>query len=144
MWPGLIVLVGLVFLYQFFFGAEPNPGLIFVGALVTLLGFFLLFFTLHVEMPVGFGNLGGPIEWGDFVHLWPSLPLIVGLAFVAMALFSPDQDGFGPGLVFLAVGLIAFPFALGVPEQVTGLLKLWPLALILTGCGMLFKKALQI
>jgi hypothetical protein len=143
-WPVIIVLAGLVFLYQFFFGAEPNPGLIFVGTLVMLLGVFLLFFTLHVELPFEFENLRGPIEWGDFVHLWPALPLIVGLALVAMSLFSPEQDGFGPGLAAIAVGLIAFPFALGIPEQLEGLVKLWPLSLILTGCGMLFKRAFQV
>jgi hypothetical protein len=143
-WPVLIVLVGLFFLYQFFFGAEPNPGLVFVGTAITLLGLFLLFFTLHVELPFEFDNLSGPIEWGDFVHLWPALLLIVGMALVTMSLLTPDQDGFGPGLVALAVGLIAFPFTLGVPGPPEGLVKFWPLSLILMGCGMLFKKALRI
>jgi hypothetical protein len=144
MWPGIIFLVGLVFLYQFFFGAEPNPGLVFVGTAATLLGVFLLFFTLHVELPFEFGNLSGPIDRDDLAYLWPALPLIGGIAFVAMSLFSHDQDEFGLGLVAMFVGIIAFPFALGTPEQLVDLVKFWPLVLILAGGRMLFKQALRL
>jgi hypothetical protein len=143
-WPGVILLAGLFFLYQFLFGAVRDPGLVFVGTAATLLGLHFFLYTLNVELPFEFENLRGPIDWDDSAYLWPAYPLIGGIAFILMSLSSRDRNEFGVGLAALAVALIAFPFTLGNAGQLEDLVKLWPVVLILAGGWMLLKQVLRV
>ncbi|MFN8596322.1 MAG: hypothetical protein U0559_09085 [Anaerolineae bacterium] len=72
LWPGIVVLVGLMFWGGYLFGGRHDPGLAFVGTIAFKVGLFFFLFTLHINVP-GFG----PIGWG---RLWPAFPLIVGIA----------------------------------------------------------------
>ena len=133
LWPGLVFLAGLAFLFQFLLGGDRDPGLVFVGTAATLLGPFFFLFTLNIALPFEFENVKGPIDWSDSTYLWPAYPLIGGVAFVMMALFSRERDAFGVGLVAIAVGVAAFFFTLGCPEGLEEIGQLWPLLLILAG-----------
>src|SRR5512136_3173287 len=87
MWPGIVVLVGVMFWLGFIFSREHDAGLAFVGTIITLIGAFFFLFTLHVHLP-GFGE----VQWGDQGRLWPAYPLIVGVAFIVLWIAQRFHD----------------------------------------------------
>jgi hypothetical protein len=139
LWPGFVLLGGLAFLLQFFMGGDRDPGLIFVGTAATLLGLYFFLFTFNVELPFEFENLSGPIDWDDSGALWPAYPLIGGIAFVVMSLFSRKRDEFGLGIVAMIVGVVAFFYTLG-GEELKDLVQFWPVLVILWGVGLLLQR----
>lgn len=141
LWPGFVFLAGLAFWLQFFMDGARDPGLVLVGTAGVLLGLFFFLFTLNLELPFETENLSGPIDWDDSAYLWPAYPLIGGIAFVLMSLFSRKRDELGVGLVAMAVGIGAFPFTLGQSEGLEDLVKFWPVALILLGVFSLLRYA---
>jgi hypothetical protein len=138
LWPAIIVLVGLAFLLQYLLGGG-DPGLIFVGVVVTLIGLFFFLFTLNVELPWQFENLRGPLQWEDMEFLWPVFPLIAGISFVLLSILGRDRGALGVGVVTLAVGLIALPLTLGSDEGLERIAQYWPVLLILLGAGLLLR-----
>jgi hypothetical protein len=136
LWPGIVVLVGLMFWGGFFFGRQHDAGLAFVGTIVALVGAFFFLFTLRVNLP-GYG----PVNWSDMGRLWPAFPLIVGIAFVVLWLAGRLRDGgvLFPAAILLIVGLGGFAFTLGDIPNWRDLLNLWPVLLILLGLGVLIQ-----
>lgn len=140
LWPGILVLAGAAFLIQFFLGGTRDPGFVFVGTAAFLLGLFFFLFTLNVELPFSTNELIGPITWNEMEYLWPAFPIIGGIAFVAMSIFSRESDVFWVGIVAILVGIVAFAFTLGIADGADELVKYWPLLLILLGGGMLLRQ----
>lgn len=132
LWPGIIVLVGLAFLVQYVVGGARDSDLVFVGTAATLVGLFLFLFTLEIEL--SFERVGR-VDWGDMAYLWPAFPLIGGVAFVLQAILSRGgrRDALSVGLVAIVVGVGAFYFTLGRPEELEEIVRFWPVLLILLG-----------
>ncbi len=124
-WPIFPTLGGVTFLAGWLFSKEHDPGLLFVGTAATLVGLFFFLFTF------------GVLEWSEMSKLWPTFPIIGGLAF--LALFAGDRfrdwGAAGTGCVAVLLGVIAFGFTLFRLPRSLGdtLIKLWPLGLILIG-----------
>ncbi len=93
-----------------------------------------------MELPYAFERMQGPLEWSDLSYLWPVLPIIGGLALIAMALFGGDQDALGAGLIALAVGAVALPFTLGDTQILKDIEQYWPVILIFIGGGLLLQQ----
>ncbi len=134
LWPGIVILVGLMFWAGYFFGRQHDAGLAFVGTIVTLVGAFFLLFTLHLNLP-GYGL----VEWSDMGRLWPAFPVIVGVAFVVLWLAGRLRDSgvLFPAAILLIVGFGGFAFTLGDISNWRTLFNLWPVLLILLGLGAL-------
>jgi hypothetical protein len=128
--PGIVVLVGILFWLGFIFGKDHDPGLAFVGTIVTLVGLFFFLFTFNVDL-LGLGR----VDWGDMALLWPAFPLIVGIAFVVLWAAGRFRD-WGvliPAGILLLVGFGGFAFTLGNVPIFQNILQWWPLLLILFG-----------
>ncbi len=143
MWPGLLVLIGVVLWAWFLFGSTADYGLAFWGTLAVFLGLFMFLFTLNVELPVSVQKLSGPIDWKHLAYLWPVSLLILGLAFIARALFSANLNMFLRGLVAILLGVLAFFFTLGSADWLLDMAQLWPLLLILGGGVLLLQRMVQ-
>ena len=130
MWPGLVVLVGILFWLGFIFGHDHDPGLAFVGTIVTLCGLFFFLFTFNVDL-LGLGR----VDWSDMSLLWPVFPLIVGIAFVVLWAAGRFRD-WGlliPASVLLLVGVGGLAYTLGRVPLFQNILQWWPLLLIFFG-----------
>ena len=143
MWPGLLVLIGVVLWAWFLFSDNPDNGLAFWGTLTVFLGLFMFLFTLNVELPVSVQKLSEPIDWKHLAYLWPVGLLILGLAFIARALFSGNLNMFLRGLVVILLGVVAFFFTLGSADWLLDMAQLWPLLLILGGGVLLLQRMVQ-
>jgi hypothetical protein len=136
MWPGIVVLVGILFWLGFIFGKDHDPGLAFVGTIVTLTGLFFFLFTFNVNL-LGLGR----VDWSDMALLWPAFPLIVGIAFVVMWAAGRFRD-WGlliPAGILLLVGIGGFAFTLGNVPVFQNILQWWPLLLIFFGIVVLIQ-----
>jgi cell wall-active antibiotic response 4TMS protein YvqF len=128
LWPVALIVFGLAFLVQFFAGGRQGDGLVFTGVAAALLGGFFLAITL------------GLLKWSDAGRLWPAYVLIGGLAFLAQWLARPKERGLlVPAVLALAVGGATLALTLGLvrAEVADPVIRLWPLALILLGLGLL-------
>jgi hypothetical protein len=134
LWPGIVVVVGLVFWIGYVTSAGRDPGLAFVGTIVTLVGAFFFLFTLNVSVP-GLGVIG----WGDMARLWPAFPLIVGVAFVVLWVTNKFRDTgvLVPAAILLIVGLGGFAFTLGEVPALRQIVDWWPVLLIVLGVAFL-------
>jgi len=121
LWPVFPLMVGLGFLVGYAAGGFKEEGLVFIGTLSTLLGLFFFGFTLGVW------------EWGDMSKLWPVFPLIVGAAFCALFLADRKHDlgVLGVGCAGVIVGIVGLAILYGLLGS--GIVKLWPLLIILVG-----------
>lgn len=140
MWPAIVVCVGILFWLGFIFGHEHDPGLAFVGTIVTLTGLFFFLFTFNVDL---FGL--GRVDWSDMRLLWPVFPLIVGIAFVVLWAAGRFRD-WGvliPAGVLLLVGIGGLAFTLGNVPVFQNLVQWWPLLLIFLGVVILFGSILR-
>jgi hypothetical protein len=134
MWPAFPAVFGLAFVVQYFLGGRKDSGLVFVGVAAALCGLFFFAFTLN------------RLEWSDLDRWWPVFVLIGGAAFCAQWLVQPSQSGLlVPAVMALIVGGVALPLTLGraSPALVAQVTKLWPLALILLGLGLLVSYLLR-
>ena len=128
LWPVLLIVFGLAFLTQFFAGGRRSEGLVFTGVAAALLGVFFLAITL------------GQLPWAAAGRLWPVYVLIGGLAFLAQWLARPAERGLlVPAVLALAVGGATLALALGLvrADVASQIIRLWPLALIVLGLGLL-------
>ncbi len=140
LWPGIVVLVGILFWLGFIFGKDHDPGLAFVGTIVTLTGFFFFLFTFNVDL-LGMGR----VNWSDMGLLWPAFPLIVGIAFVVLWIAGRFRD-WGvliPAGILLVVGVGGFAFTLGRTPVVQNILQWWPLLLIFFGLVVLLRSIVR-
>lgn len=135
-WPGIVVLVGILFWLGFIFSKDHDPGLAFVGTIVTLTGLFFFLFTLNVNL-LGLGR----VDWGDMSLLWPVFPLIVGIAFVVLWIASRFRDwgALIPAGILLLVGFGGFAFTLGNVPVFQNIVQWWPLLLIFFGIVILIR-----
>ncbi len=136
LWPGLGVLVGILFWLGFIFGKDHDPGLAFVGTIATLTGLFFFLFTFDVNL-LGLGH----VDWSDMRLLWPAFPLIVGIAFIVLWIASRFRD-WGvliPAGILLIVGFGGFAFTLGNVPVFQNILQWWPLLLIFFGIVILIR-----
>ncbi len=127
MWPGIVVLVGIMFWLGFIFDKDHDPGLAFVGTIAVLTGLFFFLFTFNVNL-FGLGHL----DWSDMGKLWPVFPLIVGIAFVVLWIAGRFRD-WGvliPAFILLLIGVGGLSFTLGEAPFFQSLLQWWPLLLI--------------
>src|SRR5512139_2194684 len=140
MWPGIVVLVGVMFWLGFIFGKDHDPGLAFVATIVTLCGLFFFLFTFNVNL-MGMGR----VDWSDMALLWPAFPLIVGIAFVVMWLAGRCRDWglLVPASVLLLVGVGGFAFTLGNVPVFQNILQWWPLLLIFFGIIILIQSVMR-
>ncbi len=140
LWPGIVVLVGLMFWLGFIFGKDHDPGLAFVGTIVTLTGLFFFLFTFNVDL---FG--WGRVDWSDMGLLWPAFPLIVGIAFVGLWIAGRFRDWgvLFPAGILLVVGFGGFAFTLGNVPIFQNILQWWPLLLIFFGIVILIQSVLR-
>ncbi len=128
LWPVIPLVFGLGFLVQYFVGGRKDEGLIFVGVAATLTGAFFLEFTF------------GRLHWDEMRRYWPVFVIIGGLAFLCQWFVNRSQRGLIiPAALALIVGLVAVVFTLNLagPALTEQIGKLWPLALILAGLGLL-------
>jgi hypothetical protein len=143
MWPIFPLGGGLLFLGGYLFDRH-DPGLIFVGLAVSLIGVFFFFFTLRVPLPVAGMQEG--VGWGDMSKLWPAFVVIIGMSFIALFLAEGKREWavFSVGAVAVIVGCVAFLFTLGWLAGDIGrlLVKLWPLLLVIAGLAALLQAVL--
>ena len=140
LWPGIVVLVGAMFWLGYIFGQDHDPGLAFVGTVVTLTGLFFFLFTFNVNL---FGL--GRVDWSDMRLLWPAFPLIVGIAFVVLWAVSGFRDWgvLVPAGILLLVGFGGFAFTLGNVPVFRDILQWWPLLLIFFGIIVLVQSVIR-
>jgi hypothetical protein len=120
-WPLFPVLGGLGLLAAYLLTGSKDEGLVFLGVLALLVGLFFFGFTL------------GFWEWSQMAVLWPVLPLIGGVAFVALFLAQRSRDlgALGLGCAALIVGVVGLAFTYGLVGS--DVWRFWPLLLILMG-----------
>jgi hypothetical protein len=142
MWPIFLILGGLLALGVYLTGQTRDPGQVFVGVAAPLLGVFFFLFTLHLRLPLP-GLKESGLTWDDMGRLWPAFPLIGGLAILAQFVVDPRRDwgNFVLGVLAIIVGVVAFPFTLGLWPGELGatLLNLWPVLLIVLGLAALLQ-----
>lgn len=128
-WPLIMILAGLTFLLGWALEADRQPGLVFVGTAVLLIGVFLGAFAWEI------------LSWHDMSLWWPGFPLIGGLAFLAFwAAGGARESGLLiPGLGGVVTGLIAFAATWNLLEW-SLISRWWPLILILIGLAIILKQ----
>jgi len=139
LWPGFIMLGGVMALWSYFSGKDSNSGQIFIGLLGLGVGAFFFLFTFNLRLPVL-----GRVNWNDMNRLWPSFLLIGGGAWVGQFILSgfKGTDRLALGLLATGLGALGFAFTLGFLSQTLGaeLLQFWPLILIFIGLGLFFSR----
>jgi hypothetical protein len=127
-WPIFPLGFGLACLVQYLVEGRRNEGLVFTGVAGALVGAFFLSITL------------GSLTWGDLGRYWPVFVLIGGVAFLAQWLAKPaERELLIPAGLALLVGLVALLFTLNLLGTAIAAqaARLWPVALILAGLGLL-------
>jgi hypothetical protein len=130
-WPLFPLLGGIFFLKLH--AARKSGEVLFTGFALFLIGLFFLLFTFHI------------LEWEKMHSLWPTFPLIGGIAFLALA--STREHPTSSLIVGIAAVLFAFVSYLHaggvIGERVAEpFIRLWPLVLIIAG-AVVFLKASQ-
>ena len=120
-WPIFPLMGGLAFLVGYAVSGFEDSGMVFVGTAATLVGVFFFGFTLGVW------------EWGDMAKLWPVFPLIGGVAFAALFLAERARNvgTLGVGCAAMLVGVVGLAVTYGFAGA--GIVKFWPLLLVLIG-----------
>jgi hypothetical protein len=124
---GLMILgAGLSFLARFLVYGRAEPGLVFLGSVITLTAAVIVAAWLVIP------------EDASLATMWPVGLIVLGLAFTLTLLLAacPDRRLLLPGLSFIVAGAVALPFTLGlVPTETVDLIATyWPL--IFAGVGL--------
>jgi hypothetical protein len=116
LWPLFIMVPGLIFA-AVALSSRSMRGAIFPATLFTLIG--LLFLLWANKLIDG------------FALTWPAFPGIVGLSFVMLFIFEPEEGLLVPAFVLLAVSGVAFAinYRLIGPDA----WKWWPIVLVVFG-----------
>lgn len=123
LWPGFIVLGGILSLVGFF--RERKPDQMFFGVAAILVGGFFFLFTF------------GRLDWQeDMRRYWPAFLIIFSVASVAQWITIPSRRGYlvqaGIGL-FIGLFFFAYNFNLFNRTLTQQVLQFWPVLLILAG-----------
>ena len=121
LWPGFIILGGVIALISFF--RERKPDQLFFGVAAPLVGGFFFMFTL------------GRWEWAQMRDYWPVFLIIAAVASLAEWIAAQRRNLIIQAAIFLFVGLFFFAYNLKLLNQTLAdqILKLWPLALVVLG-----------
>lgn len=121
-WPLFAVFAGILFFKVY--AAKKTPDMLFGGITAFCLGVLFFFFSM------------GALPWSEMGSLWPFIPLIAGVALLAVAVTQRH----GTGSLLSGVGLLLFA-ALGflhntgfIDERVASpFVRFWPVVLIVAG-----------
>jgi hypothetical protein len=124
LWPIFPTLGGVALLVQYLLEGRRQPGPVFPGVALLLVGLFFFGFTLHY------------FAWSEMGRLWPVFILIGGVAFFVQWVAQADQRG---RLFMSALALVIGGVALAATHQYLSavVFKLWPLIFIFIGLGFL-------
>jgi hypothetical protein len=125
-WPLLLSLAGLTMIVQYSaVSVNQMRGLLAIGTMLFLLGFFLSGFTLHFNQ----------LDWPDLSRLWPIFFLIfaAGLTTLYLAENGADRALLATIYVIEGIGVIALPLTMEIYKRsdVVDMLQLWPLIIII-------------
>ncbi|MHB9033739.1 MAG: hypothetical protein ACYC6L_11920 [Anaerolineae bacterium] len=105
LWPGLIILPGILMFVGMLMGGKPAGGLAIPATIVTILGIVLFYQNLF--------NL-----WWTWSFIWALVgPVATGLGIIIFSLYTDNPDARKGGLVVLVIGLVflaIFGLAFGV------------------------------
>jgi hypothetical protein len=134
LWPLLVILPGLAFLYPALTGDKGKAGLAVPGAMITGTGLILMY-----------QNLTG--HWQSWAYVWTLYPVFLGLALTFIGRRTDNESTLSSGNGFVKWGLIAFIGMWGLFELLifggrsTLVSVLVPLVLIGAGLYMLFQRS---
>ena len=123
LWPGFVILPGLLFFIGMLLGGKSAGGLAIPGTIITTTGI-LLFYQ----------NITG--MWQTWTFAWALVgPVATGLGIIIFSLYSNKPEARKGGLIVLVIGLIllaifGISFGFGIPGFGR---YLWPLVLIAVG-----------
>lgn len=115
-WPLLLMIFGFGFILLFFERKRNDPVLIWLGSFQITLSF--LFYYLNAT------------TWKNLVTLWPAFLGIVGISFLAVAIFSRKMLFTYFAGSFLALFII-FTLVFSISS------RLWPLSFVVFGFSLL-------
>jgi hypothetical protein len=121
-WPILLLLFGIVSLRIFF--SKRTPALLLTGIVSLFLGFFFFIFS------------AGFLPWSDIAVLWPTFPLIGGIALIATAgIDKRATDAVIVGIIAVLFSIACYMANSGViGGRIAGpFIRLWPLAIVGSG-----------
>lgn len=134
LWPGFIILPGVLFFIGMLLGGKNAGGLAIPGTIITITGL-LLFYQ----------NLTG--LWQTWSFAWALVgPVATGLGLVIFGLYSGKPDARKAGMIVLGIGLallaiFGISFGFGFP----GLGRyLWPLVLIAVGIFVVLQRTQKV
>jgi len=124
-WPLFPIAAGVLLLRAF--RSKGDPNLLFAGLLGTLLGTFLLLFSVNL------------LDWTAMEALWPTIPLIAGIALVAGRVAQDQRGAMVLEIGVVIFSLVAFLFTTERinPRVAAPFVRFWPLFLILAGVVLL-------
>lgn len=135
LWPALPFAIGAGGLLSFVSGRRRSPAAIWNGVAFVLVGAFFFGFTL------------GPLQWSQMQDLWPVLPMIAGVAFLAtwMAGGCKDTGLLVPSVLGLAVGAVGLGWTLELLQNwlLPAVEFGWPLLLIALGLALVVRSFLR-
>jgi hypothetical protein len=130
LWPGFVILPGLLFFIGMLMGGKNAGGLAIPGTIITMTGL-LLFYQ----------NVTG--LWWTWSFAWALVgPVAVGLGLIIFGLYSEKPEARKAGTIVLIIGLILlaiFGFAFGFGYLGIGRF-MWPLVLIALGIFIVLRR----
>ena len=130
LWPGFVILPGLLFFIGMLMGGKDAGGLAIPGTIITITGL-LLFYQ----------NLTG--LWQTWSFAWALVgPVATGLGLIIFGLYSEKPEARKAGTIVLVIGLallaiFGISFGFGYPRLGR---YLWPLVLIALGIFVVLRR----
>jgi hypothetical protein len=124
-WPLFPVAAGVLLLRNF--RDRGNSDQLFAGLVATILGAFLLLFSV------------GILEWTAMETLWPTIPVVVGGSMLAGHMVRHERGSMILEIGMIVFGFLAFLFTTdAISSRVAApFVRFWPVVLILAGAAML-------
>lgn len=121
-WPLFAVIAGILFFRVY--AVNKSSEMLFGGITSFFLGVFLFFFS------------SGALPWSRMETLWPFIPLIAGVALLAVSMTRRHGTGSlvaGVGILLFAV--LGFLYNTGVIDErvASPFVRFWPLVLVVAG-----------
>ena len=130
LWPGFVILPGLLFFIGMLMGGKNAGGLAIPGTIITITGL-LLFYQ----------NLTG--LWWTWSFAWALVgPIATGLGLIIFGLYSGKPEARKAGMIVLGIGLALlaiFGFSFGFSYLGIGR-YLWPLVMIALGVFIVLRR----
>jgi hypothetical protein len=130
LWPGFVILPGLLFFIGMLMGGKNAGGLAIPGTIITMTGL-LLFYQNVTRL------------WWTWSFAWALVgPVAVGLGLIIFGLYSEKPEARKAGTIVLIIGLILlaiFGFAFGFGYLGIGRF-MWPLVLIALGIFIVLRR----